>query len=80
PPYSRLKHKRFWDSLVEVLPFFVAWITVMRTEVIGTLQFNGSETPEEIDNALYSLYFKKGYRLVYLEPELVKKLMHALYL
>lgn len=52
----------------------------MRTEVIGTLQFNGSETPEEIDNALYSLYFKKGYRLVYLEPELVKKLMHALYL
>jgi len=80
PPYSRLKHKRFWDSLVEVLPFFVAWITVMKTEVIGTLQFNGNETQEEIDNALYSIYFKNGYRLVSLEPELVKKLMHALYL
>lgn len=79
-PYSRLKHKRFWDSIVEVLPFFVAWLTVMKTEVIGTLKLNGNETPEEIDNALYSIYFKKGYRLVSLEPELVKKLMYALYL
>ena len=80
PPYSRLRHKRFWDSIVEVLPFFVAWLTVMKTEVIGTLQFHGNETPEEIDNALYSVYLKNGYRLVSLEPELVKKLMRALYL
>jgi hypothetical protein len=80
PPYSRLKHKRFWDSIVEVLPFFVAWLTVMRTEVIGKLRFNGSETPEEIDHALYEIYFKNGYRLVSLDPELVKKLMNALYL
>lgn len=80
PPYSRLKHKRFWDSLVEVLPFFVAWVTVMKTAVIGTLKFNGTETQEEIDRALYSVYFRNGYRLVSLEPELVKKLMYTLYL
>lgn len=79
-PYSRLKHKRFWDSIVEVLPFFVAWLTVMKTEVIGTLQFTGTETQEEIDDALYSIYMKNGYRLVSLDPNLVKKLMHALYL
>jgi hypothetical protein len=52
----------------------------MKTEVIGTLQFDGTETQEEIDNALYLIYFKKGYRLVSLEPDLVKKLMHVLYL
>jgi 1-acyl-sn-glycerol-3-phosphate acyltransferase len=80
PPYSRLKHKRLWDSLVEVLPFFVAWMTVMKTEVIGEIRFNGTETPEEINEALYAIYFKNGYRLVSLEPELVKKLMNALYL
>jgi hypothetical protein len=79
-PYSRLNHKRFWDSLVEVLPFFVAWLTVVKTEVIGTLQFHGTETPEEIDNALYSIYIKSGYKLVSLDPDLVKKLMYALYL
>jgi hypothetical protein len=80
PPYSGLKNKRFWDSLVEVLPFFVAWLTVMKTDVIGELQFSGNESQEDIDHALYAMYFKKGYRLVSLEPELVKKLMNTLYL
>jgi hypothetical protein len=79
-PYSRLKNKLFWDSIVEILPFFVAFLTVIKTEVIGTIQFNGSETPEEIDNAFYSIYLKNGYRLVSLDPGLVKKLMHSLYL
>ncbi len=79
-PFSWLKNKTLWDSIIETIPFFVAFVTIFKTEVIGTLQLNGTETPEEIDDSLYSIYLNKGYRLVSLDQNLVKKLMTSLYL
>jgi hypothetical protein len=79
-PWSRLKHKLFWDSIMESIPFLLAIVTVFHTEVLGTLLLNGNETPEEIRESLYSLYCANGYSLVTLDKSLVKKLMHTLYL
>jgi hypothetical protein len=80
PPYSGFRHKTLWDSISEGIPFLIAFVTLFQTDVIGTIQLNGSETIEEIDDALYSLYRDHGYGLVTLDPLLVKKLMHSLYL
>jgi hypothetical protein len=79
-PYSKLNNKTLWDSMIEVTPFFISFVTVFQTEVIGTVQLNGSETLEEINESLYSLYFANGYSLVNLDQLLVKKLMQSLYL
>lgn len=79
-PYSKFKHKKLWDSIIEGIPFLVSFVTVFQTEVIGTVQLNGSETLEEINDSLYSLYINNGYSLVTIDPLLVKKLMHNLYL
>ena len=79
-PYSRFKHKALWDSLSEGIPFLISFVTLFQTDVIGTVQLNGSETIEEIDDSLYSLYLDNGYGLVTLDPLLVKKLMQSLYL
>lgn len=79
-PYSRLKNKTLWDSIIEGIPFLVSFITVFQTEVIGTVQLNGSESIEEINESLYRLYTDNGYSLVTLDPLLVKKLMQSFYL
>lgn len=79
-PYSGLKNKLLWDSIIEGLPFLVSFVTIFETEVMGTVQLNGKETLEEIDAALYSFYLAKGFRLVPIDPLLVKKLMQSLYL
>ena len=79
-PYSKWKNKTFWDSIIESIPFLMAFVTVFQTEVIGILNLNGSETIEEIEDSLYSLYLCNGYRLVTLDQNLVKKLMQSLYL
>jgi len=78
-PWSKLKNKLFWDSISESIPFLLALVTVFHTEVIGTLHLNGNEPPEEIKESLYSLYRANGYGLVTLDKNLVKKLMHSLY-
>lgn len=79
-PYCRLKNKLLWDSIMEGLPFFVAFVTVFETEVLGTVQLNGNETLEEIDAALYAFYLAHGFRLVTVDPLLAKKLLQSLYL
>ena len=79
-PYSRLKNKLLWDSIVEGLPFLVSFVTVFQTEVMGTVQLKGNETLEEVDDALYSFYVDNGFRLVSVDPLLVKKLLQSLYL
>lgn len=79
-PYSRFKNKLLWDSLIEGLPFLISLFTVFETEVIGTIHLNGSETLEEIDESLYSLYLENGFRLVTIDPLLAKKLLQSLYL
>ncbi|MDD2737206.1 MAG: hypothetical protein PHF56_25005 [Desulfuromonadaceae bacterium] len=79
-PYSSFNNKTVWDSIIEGIPFLVSFITVFETEVIGTVQLNGRETLEEINELLYSLYIDNGFSLVTLEPLLVKKLMQSLYL
>lgn len=79
-PYCRLKNKLLWDSIVESLPFFVSFVTVFETEVLGSVQLNGNETLEEIDAALYSFYLAHGFRLVTIDPLLAKKLLQSLYL
>lgn len=78
-PYSRFKNKLLWDSIIEGLPFLVSFVTVFETEVLGTVQLNGKETPEEIDDALYSFYLANGFRLVAIDPLLVKKLLQSFY-
>lgn len=79
-PYSRFKNKLLWDSIIEALPFLVSFVTVFRSEVIGTVQLKGSETLEEIDELLYTLYVDNGYGLVTMDPLLVKKILQSLYL
>ena len=79
-PYSNFNNKAVWDSIIEGIPFLVSFVTVFQTEVIGTVQLNGSETLEEINELLYSLYIDNGYSLVTMDPLLVKKLMQSLYL
>lgn len=79
-PYSKVKNKILWDSIIEGIPFLISFATVYQTEVIGTVQLNGSETIEEINELLYSLYVGNGYSLVTLDPLLVKKLMQSFYL
>ncbi len=79
-PYSKFKNKIFWDSIIEGIPFLVSFVTVFQTEVIGTVQLNGSETIEEINESLYSLYVDDGYSLVTMDPRLVKRLMQSLYI
>lgn len=78
-PYSRFKNKLLWDSLIEGLPFLVSFVTFFQTEVMGTIELNGTETLEEIDAALYALYLAHGFRLVTIDPLLVKKLLQSLY-
>jgi len=78
-PYSRLKNKLFWDSMIEGLPFLISWVTVFETEVIGSVALTGSESLEEIDAALYAPYFDHGFHLVSVDPLLAKKLLHSLY-
>jgi hypothetical protein len=79
-PYSRLKNRLLWDSIIEGLPFLVSFLTVFQTEVLGTIQLNGGETLEEIDAVLYSFYFDNGFHLVSIDPLQVKKLLQSLYL
>lgn len=79
-PYSKFKNKILWDSIIEGIPFLVSFVTVFQTEVIGTVQLNGSETLEKINELFYSLYVDNGYSLVTMDPLLVKKLMQSLYL
>lgn len=79
-PYSRLKNKLFWDSIIESLPFFVSFITIFETEVLGSVQLQGNETLEEIDAALYAFYLAHGFRTVTVDPLLAKKLLQSLYL
>jgi hypothetical protein len=79
-PYSRFKNKLLWDSMIEGLPFLISLVTVFETEVIGTVELNGSETLEEIDASLYSLYFDHGFSLVSIDPLLAKKLLNSFYL
>lgn len=79
-PYSRFKNKLLWDSMIEGLPFLVSFVTVFQTEVLGTVQLDGKETLEEIDNALYAFYLANGFRLVTIDPLLAKKLLQSLYL
>jgi hypothetical protein len=79
-PYSTLRNKTVWDSIIEGIPFLVSFVTIFQTEVIGTVQLNGSETIEEINELLYTVYLDNGYRLVTVDPLLVKKLMQSLYL
>jgi len=79
-PYSSFNNKTVWDSIIEGFPFLVSFVTVFQTEFIGTVQLNGSETLEEINRLLNSLYIDNGYNLVTIEPLLVKKLMQSLYL
>lgn len=79
-PYSTLHNKTVWDSIIEGIPFFVSFITIFQTEEIGTVQLDGSETIEEINELLYTIYVDNGYSLVTLDPLLVKKLMQSLYL
>lgn len=79
-PFSKFKNKLLWDSIVEGIPFLVSCVTIFKTEVIGTVQLNGSETLEQIDEALYSLYLDNGCNLAATDPLLVKKLMQNLYL
>lgn len=78
-PYSSFSNKTVWDSIIEGVPFLISFVTVFQTEVIGTVQLNGNETLEEIDELLYSLYFNNGYNLVTIDPLLVKNLMQSLY-
>ncbi|MBF0443267.1 MAG: hypothetical protein HQK54_15265 [Oligoflexales bacterium] len=80
PPYSWLKHKTFWDSIIESLPFLVSFVTIFHTEVMGVVRLEGTETVEEINKALYALFFENGYTLVDMDQNLVKKLMKSLYL
>ena len=79
-PYSRLRNKLLWDSIIEGLPFLISFVTIFRTEVIGIVELNGSESLAEIDELLYSLYRAKGFRLVTIDPLLAKKLLQSLYL
>lgn len=79
PPFSGLKNKLLWDSLIEVLPFLMAVITVYETKVIAVMELSGSESLEEIDAALYAPYFDQNYRLVSVDPQLSKKLLQSLY-
>ncbi len=79
-PYSRLSNKTLWDSIIESIPFLMSFVTVFQTGVIGIVHLSGSETPEEVNDSLYSLYLKNGYTLVTLDQNLVKKLMQSLYL
>ena len=79
-PYSKLNNKTLWDSIIEGIPFFVSFVTVFQTEVIGTVQLNGNESIEEINESLYRLYIDNGYSLVTLDPLLVKKLMQSFYI
>lgn len=78
-PYSRFKNKLLWDSMMEGLPFFVSFLTVFQTEVIGIVQLEGTETLEEIDAALYAFYLAQGFHLVTVDPLLAKKLLQSLY-
>jgi len=79
-PYSRLKNKLLWDSLIEALPFLVSVVTVFETRVIGTVELTGNEPLEDIDAALYAPYVAQGFDLVEVDPQLAKKLLQSLYL